>query len=237
MSSERPNLVPVTPKMSGRGMPLPPRILTVSVIVALVAFAVGLQVNPTQTLPAPSARPSVIALPSTPLATVAPVDTSVVPSTQLPVGIYHLTQPVANEIAIASRFYAAYNAGQLTTVMALLSSSPQFLDCNYATDRALTITGRSAVETYLRTRFAEHDRWTVEFYQENPDNRNEVVVLPLERSNDTLRRLGAPGGVKNTFPEDFALFFNADGTALDTIAWNTMPGSVGGGSVGDLCSP
>jgi len=57
VGNERPNLMPVTPKISGRGLPLPPRVLIVSVILALVAFAVGLQVNPTRvvTLPAPSA--------------------------------------------------------------------------------------------------------------------------------------------------------------------------------------
>ena len=247
MSDERPNLAPLSPRMSGRGLPLPPpRIVVVWVIVALGAFAVGLQVNPTHvvTLPAPSG-----ALPSatpqgTPLTTstptmtpTPPAPTPVVPSTPLPVGLYHLSQPEANEIAIASRLYAAYNAGQLTTVMSFLSADPQLLDCDYATDMPVTITGRSAIETYLRARFTEHDRWTVEFYQENPDNTSEVVVLPLLRSNDTLSRLGAPEGAKSSFPEDFTLFFNAGGTYLSAIAWNTMPGSVGGGSVSDLCSP
>ena len=82
-----------------------------------------------------------------------------------------------------------------------------------------------------RVGFTEHDRWTVEFYQENPAN-SYVVVLPLQRSNDTLRRLGAPGGVKGSFPEDFYLAFNPDRAHLDAIAWNTMSGSVGA-----LCSP
>src|SRR5450755_228718 len=104
--------------MSGRGMPLPPRILTVSVIVALVAFAIGLQVNPTRivTLPAPTAAPPSIALGSTPPASPALIDVPVVPPTQ-PVGIYHVSQRMANEIAIASQFYAAYNSGQLAVVM------------------------------------------------------------------------------------------------------------------------
>jgi hypothetical protein len=39
VSNERPHLAPVTPKMNGRGLPLPPRLLIVSGIVALVAFA------------------------------------------------------------------------------------------------------------------------------------------------------------------------------------------------------
>jgi signal peptidase I len=49
--------MPVTPKMSGRGLPLPPRVLIVSMIVALVAFAVGLQINPTR-VATPTAPPT-----------------------------------------------------------------------------------------------------------------------------------------------------------------------------------
>src|ERR1035437_5629042 len=98
--------------MSGRGLPLPPRVLIFSVIVGLVAFAVGLQVNPTRvvTLPAPSGfgpsslHSAVAPTPAAPPATPAVTPTSVVPPSPLPLGIYHLSQPVANEIAIASRF-------------------------------------------------------------------------------------------------------------------------------------
>lgn len=240
MSNERPNLVPVTPKMSGRGMPLPPRILTVSVIVALVAFAVGLQVNPTGvvTLPAPSGLgPSSIHSAVTPTPAVTPatpavMPTSVVPPPPLPLGIYHLSQPVANEIAIASRFYAAYNTGELATVMSLLSAQPQLLDCDYTTPSILTITGRSAIAAYLRARFAEHDQWTVEFYNENPANDGLVVVLPLQRSNDTLGRMGAPEGTKRSFPVDFYLAFTPDGLHIELVAWSTMPGDAI-----HLCSP
>jgi len=147
--------------------------------------------------------------------------------------VYHLTQPEANDIALASRFYAAYNTGQLAAVMALLSAAPQLTDCDYATRAAVSLTGRSAIESYLRARFAEHDHWIVEFYQENPASTYAVVVvLPLERSNDTLRRLGAPGGVKRSFPEDFYLALSPDGAHLDDLAWNSMSGSASA-----LCSP
>jgi hypothetical protein len=241
VSDERPNLAPLSPTMSGRGLPLPPRILVVSVIVALVAFAVGLQVNPTNvlTLPAPSG-----ALPSatpqgTPLTTSTPTmtptpppPTPVVPSTPLPVGIYHVTQRMANEIAIASRFYAAYNAGQLAVEMSLLSPTPQLVDCDYMTHALVTVAGRSAIAIYLRARFAEHDHCIVEFYNENPANDGLVLALPLQRTNDTLRRLGAAGGVKSSFPVDFHLAFSPDGLHIESIGWDTMPGDATA-----LCSP
>jgi hypothetical protein len=234
MSDERPNLAPLSPRMSGRGLPLPPRLLVVSVITALVAFGVGLQVNPTRvvTLPAPSAVPPSSALRSTPLATPAPTDTPVVPPTPLPVGLYHVTQRMANEIAIAARFYAAYNAGQLAVEMSLLSPTPQLVDCDYMTHALVIVAGRSAIAIYLRARFAEHDHWIVEFYNENPANDGLVLALPLQRSNDTLRRLGAAGGVKSSFPVDSHFAFSPDGLHIESIGWDTMPGDATA-----LCSP
>jgi hypothetical protein len=233
MSDERPNLAPVSPRMSGRGLPLPPRLLVVSVITALVAFGVGLQVNPTRvvTLPAPSAVPPLATL-GTPLATSTPTETIVFPPTLLPVGIYHVTQRMANEIAIAARFYAAYNTGQLAVEMSLLSPTPQLVDCDYMTHALVTVAGRSAIAIYLRARFAEHDHWIVEFYNENPANDGLVLALPLQRTNDTLRRLGAAGGVKSSFPVDFHLAFSPDGLHIESIGWDTMPGDATA-----LCSP
>ena len=242
MSDQRPNLARVSPRMSGRGAPLPSRTAVVVVVVALAAFMAGLQISPSRVVvpapppsgAAPSSLPATIpaTTPATTPATPAPTGTSVVPSSPLPAGMYHLTQVEANEIAIATRFYAAYNAGQLALVMSLLSAQPRLVDCDYATHTMVTIDGRSAIETYLRARFAEHDRWVVEYYQENPANTGQVVVLPLQRSSDTLLRLGAPGGVKRAFPEVFYLAFGADRSHLDVIAWNTMSGSVG-----PLCGP
>ncbi len=232
MSDQRPNLVPVSPNMGGRGLPLLPRTVVVAAVVALVAFLAGLQLSPTRevVVPAPSPSAPASSPPAAP-ATPAPAAGLATAAPPLPLGVYHLTQPEANEIAVAVRFYAAYNAGQLATVMALLSAQPHLFDCDYTTQAAMILTGRSVIETYLRARFAEHDRWTVEFYQANPANNREVVVLPLQRSNDTLRRLGAPGGAKRSFPEDFYLAFNPDRVHLDAIAWYTMSGS------GGLCSP
>ena len=101
-----------------------------------------------------------------------------------------------------------------------------------STRRLVSYNGRSAIEADLRARFGEHDHWTVEFYQENPGGGGQIVVIPIERSNDTLRRLGVPGGAKRSFPEDFYLGLNPDHAHFDVIAWNTMPASVIA-----LCSP
>ena len=76
------------------------------------------------------------------------------PSSPLPAGMYHLTQAEVYQIAIASRFYAAYNEGRLALVMSLLSAQPRLVDCDYATHAMVTIDGRSAIETYLLARFA-----------------------------------------------------------------------------------
>jgi len=217
--------------MAGRRLPLLPRTAVLVLVVALIAFIAGLQVHPVAQV-APAPVPSRVSSPPAPSATPVPTGTLVAPSSLLPLGVYHVTPAEATEIGLAAQFYAAYNAGQLTTVMAILSTEPHLWDCNYVTRAEVRLSGRSVIEAYLKARFAEHDRWTVEFYQEDPAASREVVVLALRRSNDTLRRLGAPGGAKTSFPEDFYLTFNPDRAHLDAIAWNTMPASVG-----TLCSP
>lgn len=232
MTVQPPDLVPLRPRMAGRRMVLPPRTAFLVLIVALVAFVAGLQVRPPPPTVTPGPSPSGVPPASLQPATLVPTGTPVVASSPLPLGVYHVTQPEAVEIALAAQFYAAYNAGQLTTVMTLLSARPVLFDCDYSTRSEVHLTGRSAIAAYLRARFAEHDHWTVEFYQADPAASREIVVLPLRRSNDTLRRLGAPGGAKTAFPEDFYLAFNPDRVHLDAIAWNTMSGSVG-----PLCSP
>lgn len=222
--------------MRGRRVPLPPRTAVALVVVALAAFVAGMQVSPTREVVAPvptasTSSPSP-AVPSAPalLPSAPPIVTPVSPP---PLGVYNLNEREANEIALAARFYAAYNAGQLATVMALLDPQPQLSDCDYATRSTVSVSGTNAVERYLQARMAEHDHWTVEFQQLNPAaNFAVVVVMPLERSNATLRRLGAPGGVKRSFPEDLFIALSADGSRIQNIAWNTMSGSTA-----SMCSP
>jgi hypothetical protein len=160
VNPERPHLVPVSPKMGGRGpVTFRSRAAVVTLVVAALAFVAGLQFSPVrvvgpQLTASPSAQGSVAA---TPLASPVPSPTYVSPPSPLPAGFYHVGPSLANEIAIGARFYTAYNAGQLDAVMALLSDQPQLIDCDYATDSTLTVVGRTAIAAYFRARFADHD--------------------------------------------------------------------------------
>ena len=78
--------------------------------------------------------------------------------------------------------------------MAILSAQPRLIDCDYTTHRLVAIAGRTSIAAYLQARFAEGDRWTVEFLPGHPEDRLVIVVLPLARRNAALRRLGDPGG-------------------------------------------
>lgn len=229
----QPPLAPLAPKMRGRRAPLPPRTAILVVAVAVAAFVAGMQVSPTRQVPVPAPTAAVASSSPAVPASSASAPALVTPAPPPPLGVYSLNQREAGEIALAARFYAAYDAGQLSTLLALLDAQPQLSDCNYATRSAVSLSGSRAVDAYLRARLAEHDHWTVEFQQVNPANSFAVVVVvPLARSNDTLRRLGAPGGVKRSFPEDLYLGLNADGTRVQNIAWSTMSGSTA-----TLCSP
>jgi hypothetical protein len=156
------------------------------------------------------------------------------PPTPLAVGIYHVTEADVSQLAEAARFYAAYNAGDLATTMSFFTSYSVLSDCDYVAHTVVTVEGRPAIEPYLRARFAEHDRWTVEFYQVHPADPFQVVVVPLERANDTIRRLGAATGVKKSFPILLSLEFNMDRTHLDGVQWGTVMGPT---IAQELCTP
>ena len=228
---DRPNLTRTVPNMLGRGLPLPPRLPFLVLLVALVAFVTGLQMRPNLV---PVVTPSAASAPSSarPIVPPTPELIATPPPTSMPVGVYHLSETLAEEVAIASRFYASYNAHDLPAIMTLLSETAKLVDCDYASHSTVTIDGRSAIETYFRARFADHDHWIVEFFNENPEEALTVVVLPTERASDTLRRLGAIGGAKRSFQVAFYLQFAADHVHLDQVNWNTMPNSVE-----TVCSP
>ena len=235
MNDGRPHLSPVSPRLEGRGLWIPPRTAVGAVIVAVFAFGIGFAIAPTrESSPEPSpVPPNAVAT-----ATVSPAP--VVTASPAPSGFPIVTVPPmtvsdAREFGQLARFYAAYNAGQLGTVMAILSAQPRLIDCDYTTHRLVTLVGRTAIAAYLEARFAEGDRWTVAFLPGHPEDRLVIVVLPLTRRNATLRRLGDPGGVKRTFPVVLALTFNPDLVHLDVIYWGTTTG--GPLTVTELCSP
>lgn len=233
MNDDRPALSPVSAHAPKIGRP-PPHTAILVLFVALAAFIAGLLMSPMREVSSvPSA--SIIASPDAFVPATMALPTSMTWSSPLPVGVYHVTQAQASQIAIAIRFYDAYNAGALETVMSILSAEPRLVDCDYDARATVTLAGRRPIATYLQARFADHDHWTVAFYQEDPANVDQVVVWPIERENDTLRQLGAPSGIKRTFSLLLAIRFNREATHLEYIQWGAPTG--GSSSAAELCSP
>lgn len=229
MGAERPQLTPVS---RGPQTPWQLRGVAVGVVAVGIAVAAGMAVaQPAtrQALPSPTAVPTASLGPQ---GSPSPTATELIESTPVPLGVYHVTPEEAAHLGAAKAFYDAYNAGSLDPALALLSASGRILDCAYASRTQATYSGRDGLTAYLRARFADHDYWKVEFYQEVPENINTVVIFPLERRNDTLRRLGAPDGVKTSFPLRFALTVAANGQ-VDYIQWGSTES---GASVAEVCS-
>ncbi len=199
---------------------------------------VGLALSPTREvvpMPPPTSPPGSSTTASLE-PTSNPTPAGVFPASPLPVGVYHLTQAQANAVAQVARFYSAYNAGQLSAITSRLSDRPRLVDCDYTTRKTVTLVGRTTVLDYLRARFAQRDRWTVEFDKENSENPNTVVVLPVERVSDELRSLGASGGVKRDFAGlDFYLVLESGDLRVSEIQWGTD--GVGIGAEARLCQP
>ena len=109
-------------------------------------------------------------------------------------------------------------------------SSLQLRNSSIATTGLIDYYGRRQVghTAYLLTRFADSDTWTVEFYNENPGSGNGVGVVPLRRSNDTLKGLGLANGTKLDFPVNLVLALAADGTHFGYIDLAGSPSDVQG---------
>jgi hypothetical protein len=132
-------------------------------------------------------------------------------------------------------FFTAYNAGELEAVMAFLDEAPRLTDCDYRTGSTVVVEGRAAIETYLRDRFAEHDNWVVQLFNENPQNFEVVGVEPLQRQNETLLALGAPGAVKRDFGIAFNIVLAPDLEHISVVGFGTEGASPG--VVEQLCRP
>jgi len=229
LATDRPQLTPVS---RGPRAPWQLRGVAVGVIAVVIAFAAGMAVaQPPPRQPVPSPTP-VATTSLAPQGSPSPTATEFIESTPLPLGIYHVTPEEAAHLGAVKAFYDAYNAGSLEPALALLSATARILDCDYAHRTQATYSGRDGLTASLRARFADHDLWKVEFYQEAPENVNSIVIFPLERRNDTLRRLGAPDGVKKSFPLLFVLTVGANGL-MDYIQWGS---TMGDASVAEACS-
>jgi hypothetical protein len=176
---------------------------------------------------------AVTAAPTTTSAAPSPTPTSESGDLTIPNGAYHVTLTVAYEIGAVADFYDAFNSYDIAKSMALLSDNPVVEDCDYRTESLVSIKGRSAVESYLQQRATDHDRWTVELYQERSSDPRQVVIVPRVRRNDTLAELGAPDRRKTKFATNLWIEFARDERHIDTIEWGSVMGPT---IVKELCS-
>jgi hypothetical protein len=117
---------------------------------------------------------------------------------------FNLTARQAEEVRVVTEFVDAFNRRKLTTALALFTSSPDFVkfvsasDCDYRRVVAIGFFGRSGVRTWLRQRFADRDRLTLEtVYDENPEQPVGVVLLTYSRrTSRTLAALGFARGIR-----------------------------------------
>jgi hypothetical protein len=157
------------------------------------------------------------------------------PAATVPPGAYRLQLGEVYQVARVADFFAAYNAGDLKAVMAFLDQAPRLSDCDYRTGKVVFVDGRAAVEAYLRDRFADHDTWVVQLFNENPQNFDLVGVEPLQRQNDTLLALGIPGAVKRDFAISFSILLAPDHEHISAVGFGTIGASPG--VVERLCQP
>jgi hypothetical protein len=194
--------------------------------VAVVAFIGGLNgqalLAPRQLRAGSSITPSVAGEPFRPNL-----------GTPLPLGEYHLSGEQAANITNVWRFYQAYNEHRLDDVLGLLSDDPILSDCDYSNHTAIRLEGQAEVANYLRARFADGDRWQVEFFQDDPNGvPGQIVIIPMERSNGALKTMGSPNGTKTEFAVEFAVNLDPN-HRLAFVDWAT-----GGPDVAKhLCTP
>jgi hypothetical protein len=194
-------------------------------VVAIGAFAVGVGTGRSATNAIRDSRLD------QPTASDAPVSRLI--ASPLPIGEYHLSEDQALDLASVVAFYRAYDAGDMASSMDLLSSAPRLADCDYRTGEAKTFVGRSAVQSYLIKKFADRDRWRVEFFQDDQNPvPGQVVIIPIERTSQELAELGVPKGTKTKFPVELAIDLDADHHLL-FVDWATG----GPGVAKHLCQP
>lgn len=105
----------------------------------------------------------------------------------------------ARMVATAVAFLDAYDAGDVSRALALLTDDVSISDCDYRGPTLVAATGRDAARRWLSDRAADHDRLVLESVRnENPDpasGSHVVAVSYARRTSDTLRGLGFPTGI------------------------------------------
>jgi hypothetical protein len=110
---------------------------------------------------------------------------------------FSLSSQQAEEVSAAVRFVNAFNARDLEGALALVASNAVVSDCDYRRVQPVSFTGRRSISTWLRRRFADHDKLTASrFYNENSAQLvGTLAVDYTRRSSDTLRALGFRRGI------------------------------------------
>jgi hypothetical protein len=105
----------------------------------------------------------------------------------------------ARMVATLVAFLDAYNSGDVSRALALVSDDVSISDCDYRGPTLLNAIGRDATRQWLTDRVADHDQLTLESIRnENPDptsGSHVVAVSYSKRASDTLRALGYPNGI------------------------------------------
>lgn len=117
------------------------------------------------------------------------------PDPQLP----RLTATQARATAVVVAFLDAYNAGDLSSALALLTEDVLVSDCDYGKRATVTAYGKQGASAWLNSRIADHDRFVLAelyFGEPNAEGAFAVAVSYERRTSDTLRSLGFPDGIR-----------------------------------------
>lgn len=208
------------------------------VLAALLAvlLAAGCTGLPNTTSAPPTSSPAAT-VPSSPAPTAGP-DASATPAADVTTGAasgdaFTVTGDEARAIATVVRFVDAINGGDLRAASDLMTTDASVSDCDYATGAVIIRDGNDAASRWIADRIADHERLEIlGIYNHNASFDRVVGVSFVRRSNDMLKRLGAPTGIVPS--TDAKVVLTADMTRIATFALG--PGGAGSGEISRSCS-
>ena len=154
--------------------------------------------------------------PSSPTSAVSPASAAGSSTEGIPVSQFNPIQ--AQGAATVVAFLNAYNAGDLSSALALLTDTVIVTDCDYRTVTAKRWDGRNQVATWLQQRIADHDNLALHAQQPGVPNEAGSFAMAISyerRTSDTLRSLGFPSGLTPRLATKAIL--TADGKRLDAF--------------------
>lgn len=145
---------------------------------------------------------------------------------------FAVTVDEARAIVTVVRFVDAINGGDLRAASDLMTTDASVSDCDYATGALIIRDGDDAASRWIADRIADHERLEIrDIYNHNATFDRVVGVSFVRRSNDTLKRLGAPTGIVPS--TDAKVVLTADMTRIATFALG--PGGAGPGEISRSC--